>query len=262
MEKYDRIGIGYNTTRKADPYLLGRMMHHLKADERGTYLDIGCGTGNYTIEFSKHGVKMIGIDPSEAMLSIARSRNTEVDWRNGKAEGMNLADASIDGALAILTTHHWTNQDKGYTELARVMKPGSRLVIFTATPEQMRAYWLMHYFPTMLRDSGKQMLPAETIEANLLRAGFTDIQTEKYFVTNDLQDLFLQSGKHNPSSYLDENVRRGISSFATAKNADEVATGLERLREDIASGEIGNVMRKYESEAGDYLFVVARKSIP
>lgn len=259
MEKYDQIGVGYNNTRRADHYLLGRMMHFLRADSQGTYLDIGCGTGNYTIEFSKRGVKMIGIDPSEAMLSIARTRNSDVEWRNGKAEAMNLADSSVDGVLAVLTTHHWTNQDKGYAELGRVMKPGSRLVIFTATPEQMRAYWLTHYFPTMLRDSGKHMLPFDTIEGNLKRAGFTSITSEKYFVTNDLQDLFLQSGKHNPSSYLDENVRRGISSFATAKNPDEVTNGLNQLREDIATGKIEEVMKKYESDVGDYLFVAAQK---
>lgn len=259
IEKYDQIGISYNNTRKADHYLLGRMIHFLKADHVGTYLDIGCGTGNYTIEFSKRGVKMIGIDPSEAMLSIARSRNSNVEWRNGKAEAITLADASVDGILAVLTTHHWNNQDKGYAELGRVMKPGSRLVIFTATPEQMRSYWLSHYFPTMLRDAGKQMLSFETIDANLRKAGFTSITSEKYFVTNDLQDLFLQSGKHNPAIYLDENVRRGISSFSTAKNPDEVTSGLNQLREDIATGKIEDVMRKYDSDVGDYLFVAAQK---
>lgn len=259
IEKYDQIGVGYNTTRRADHYLLGRMMHFLKADNTGTYLDIGCGTGNYTIEFSKRGVQMVGVDPSEAMLSIARSRSTNVTWKNGKAENIPMEPESVDGVLAILTTHHWTNQDKGYADLGRVMKKGARLVIFTATPEQMRAYWLTHYFPVMLRDSGKHMLPYETIESNLHKAGFTSVSSEKYFVTNDLQDLFLQSGKHNPSIYLDEQVRRGISSFATAKNPEEVSNGLNQLREDIATGKIEEVMKKYESEVGDYLFVAAQK---
>lgn len=259
MEKYDSIGIGYNATRRADHYLLGRMMYFLKADSSGTYLDIGCGTGNYTIEFSKRGVNMIGIDPSEAMLSIARTRSDVVKWLKGKAETIPLESNSVDGVLAILTTHHWTNQAKGYEELGRVMKPGARLVIFTSTPEQMKTYWLSHYFPVMLRDSGKQMLPLDVIETNLRNAGFTSIETEKYFVTNDLQDLFLQSGKENPSLYLDAQVRKGISSFSTARNADEVANGLEKLCADIASGEIEKVMKQYESEAGDYLFVAATR---
>lgn len=259
IEKYDRIGAGYNTTRKADHYLLGRMIHFLRAENSGTYLDIGCGTGNYTIEFSKRNVQMIGVDPSEAMLSIARTRSSNVEWKNGKAENIPLEAESVDGVLAILTTHHWTNQDKGYADVGRVMKKGARLVIFTATPEQMRSYWLSHYFPTMLRDAGKQMLSLEEISENLTKGGFSEIHTEKYFVTNDLQDLFLQSGKHNPVSYLDETVRRGISSFATAKNPDEVTSGLHQLREDISTGKIEEVMKKYESEAGDYLFVAARK---
>jgi ubiquinone/menaquinone biosynthesis C-methylase UbiE len=259
IEKYDQIGVGYNTTRKVDHYLLGRMIHFLRAENSGTYLDIGCGTGNYTIEFSKRGVHMVGIDPSEAMLSIARSRTSDVEWKNGKAENIPLEAESVDGILAILTTHHWSNQDKGYTELGRVMKKGARLVIFTATPEQMRGYWLNHYFPTMIRDAGKHMLAFETIEATLMKAGFTSVTAEKYSVTNDLQDLFLQSGKHNPASYLDENVRRGISSFATAKNPEEVRNGLSQLREDIATGKIEEVMSKYQSDVGDYLFVAAQK---
>lgn len=259
MEKYDSIGVGYNNTRRADHYLLGRMMHFLKADSSGTYLDIGCGTGNYTIEFSKRGVNMIGIDPSEAMLSIARTRSSAVNWIKGKAESMPVESSSVDGVLAILTTHHWTNQSKGYEELGRVMKPGARLVVFTATPEQMKSYWLSHYFPMMLRDAAKQMLPFEVIEENLRAGGFASIETEKYFVTNDLQDLFLYSGKENPALYLDEQVRKGISSFSTTRNGDEVSSGLEELRADIASGEIEKVMKKYESEVGDYLFVAARK---
>ncbi|HTF03766.1 MAG TPA: class I SAM-dependent methyltransferase [Bacteroidia bacterium] len=260
MEKYDQIGVGYNQTRKADHYLLGRMIHFLDTKPGGVYLDIGCGTGNYTIAFSNRGVKLIGIDPSEAMLSIARSRSADVEWKNGKAESIPLADNSVDGILAVLTTHHWTNQNKGYAELGRVLKPGGTIVIFTATPEQMKSYWLSHYFPKMLQDGRKQMLPYETIEENLLTGGFTEVKTEKYFVTNDLQDLFLQCGKYNPAIYLDEQVRRGISSFATAKNAEEVQSGLASLRSDIDSGNIEEVVKQYESEVGDYLFVIAKKS--
>jgi len=226
MEKYDQIGVGYNQTRKADHYLLGRMIHFLDTKPGGVYLDIGCGTGNYTIAFSNRGVKLIG----------------------------------MDGILAVLTTHHWTNQNKGYAELGRVLKPGGTIVIFTATPEQMKSYWLSHYFPKMLQDGRKQMLPYETIEENLLTGGFTEVKTEKYFVTNDLQDLFLQCGKYNPAIYLDEQVRRGISSFATAKNAEEVQSGLASLRSDIDSGNIEEVVKQYESEVGDYLFVIAKKS--
>jgi len=49
MALYDRIGVGYDTTRQADSYLLSRLIHHLRPRADGRYLGIGSGTGNYTI---------------------------------------------------------------------------------------------------------------------------------------------------------------------------------------------------------------------
>ncbi|MBL4656629.1 MAG: class I SAM-dependent methyltransferase, partial [Flavobacteriales bacterium] len=51
--KYDVIGIDYNLTRKADPYLVSRFLALLNPNPKGQYLDIGCGTGNSTSEFQK-----------------------------------------------------------------------------------------------------------------------------------------------------------------------------------------------------------------
>jgi len=52
MALYDRIGVGYDDTRQADPYLRSRLIHHLRPSPSGRYLDIGSGTGNYT--FAMH----------------------------------------------------------------------------------------------------------------------------------------------------------------------------------------------------------------
>ncbi|MEL6846516.1 MAG: class I SAM-dependent methyltransferase, partial [Bacteroidota bacterium] len=73
-EKYDRIGQGYNDTRQADPYLLSRMQTLLHCPVGEQVLDIGCGTGNYTIALAESGLSMIGVEPSEQMLATA-SRN-------------------------------------------------------------------------------------------------------------------------------------------------------------------------------------------
>jgi len=66
--KYDKIGIDYNLTRKPDKFLTRKLLSHLNPKNDGLYLDIGCGTGNYTIELRKNGFQFIGIDPSEKML--------------------------------------------------------------------------------------------------------------------------------------------------------------------------------------------------
>ena len=61
---YDAIGTGYNSTRQADPYLTSRLLYFLKPQPGKLYLDIGCGTGNYTIALSNQGLNFTGVEPS------------------------------------------------------------------------------------------------------------------------------------------------------------------------------------------------------
>ncbi|GAA4272987.1 class I SAM-dependent methyltransferase [Aquimarina gracilis] len=259
QEKYDVIGVNYNRTRKADPYLFERLYHLLSPSLHGTYLDIGCGTGNYTSKFAEKGFQCIGVDPSEEMLNKAKSQNKKVTWKIGKAENIDLPTESIDGVIASLTLHHWQDLTRGFSELNRVLKPNGKVIIFTATPAQMKGYWLNHYFPKMLIDSMIQMPSYEFIEACLTSNNLKIDNAENYFIQPDLQDLFLYSGKHNPKLYFDPSVRHGISSFSSLSNAEEVEKGLKKLEKDILSGESNSIIKKYENTKGDYLFMTVKK---
>ncbi|MEM6806286.1 MAG: class I SAM-dependent methyltransferase [Bacteroidota bacterium] len=257
--KYDKIGVGYNATRKADPFLAKRFLEHLAPNKNGRYLDIGCGTGNYTIEFQKKGFDFIGIDPSQLMLEKARSKSRLVDWRIGSAEKTDLPNEYVEGIIASLTLHHWSDLGKGFIELYRVLKPNGRIVIFTSTPKQMRGYWLNHYFPKMLADSIMQMPSLEIIEDAMAESGFKIKGRETYAIHAGLQDNFLYCGKHRAELYFDPQIRKGISSFSSLANRSEVEKGLIELRQDIDSGKIEEVMKNYEHDFGDYVYVLGKK---
>ena len=257
--KYDKIGTDYNSTRKADPFLTKKFIEHLSPKKDGIYLDIGCGTGNYTIELVKGGLRFIGIDPSEKMLEKARLKNSKVDWKTGTVENIALPDNSVDGIIASLTVHHWSDLQQGFSELHRVLKPQGTIVIFTSTPKQMEGYWLNHFFPRMLRDSMIQMPTLESVENAMTNSSIKITGIDKYFIQPDLQDKFLYCGKHNPEIYFDEQIRNGISSFASLSNRIEVEQGLQKLRTSIDSGKINEVIRLYENESGDYLFINGKK---
>ncbi|MEM6686406.1 MAG: methyltransferase domain-containing protein [Bacteroidota bacterium] len=257
--KYDLIGTGYNNTRKADPFLLERLYYHLNPIHKGWYLDIGCGTGNYTAKLHNKKTKFIGIDPSEKMLSEAQKNYPNIIWRKGIAEDIPIEDDRVEGVIGTLTLHHWNDLKKGFSELFRVMKKYTNVVFFTATPEQMKGYWLNHYFPKMMEASIQQMPSLEKITHAMEAASFKDIFTERYFIQPDLKDHFLYVGKHNPSMYLDPNIRNGISSFSHLAHQEEVQKGLAQLEKDIASGDIQNIVKTYENRTGDYLFLLSQK---
>lgn len=67
------------------------LVHH----SEGTVVDIGCGTGHVTADLAHRGLEAVGIDPSEAMLDIARRSHPEVVFRRGEAN-LNESPESID----------------------------------------------------------------------------------------------------------------------------------------------------------------------
>lgn len=256
---YNTIGKGYNNTRCADPYIAGRVLALLHVSLNGKYLDVGCGTANYTHYMANAGYTFYGIDPSDTMLDIARTKEIGGTFIKASADSIPFEDAFFDGASAMLTLHHWPDKLKGIQELYRVLKPGSKIVFFSFTEAQMEGYWLAHYFPEMVKRSC-EIIPTESEMFSLLNeAGFSSVQTEKYFVQPDLQDHFLYAHKNRPEQYLDPEVRKGTSGFVLCCTPEETERGLKELQHDISSGHIQDIIRKYENEKGDYLFYHAVK---
>lgn len=259
MQLYDKIGQGYNTTRKADTYLADRFYGLLGMVADGVYLDVGCGTGNYLAALSAKGLSFHGVDASELMLEEARRKNPDAKLYHSKVEELPLESEYFDGATAILTMHHWANLDKGLEQIYRVLRPGSRMVAFTFTPEQVRSYWLAHYFPQMIERAASGVPGIGELETLLLETGYKTVEFENYFVMPDLEDHFMYSCKHAPERCLDPEMRKNTSGFTALANREEVEQGLTQLEEDIRTGKMDEVIKKFDNELGDYLFVVAEK---
>ena len=163
----------------------------------------------------------------------------------------------MNSSWPTLAIHHFPVLDSPFAEVYRVLRAG-RFVIFTGLAEQMRHYWLCHYFPETMRRSIEQMPSESNIRAALSRSGFKSVNVNPFFVTNELQDLFLYSGKYRPHLYLDPSVRANISSFARLAPAAELQEGLARLSADLRNGAFASITARYASEVGDYAYIVAR----
>lgn len=102
------------------------------AHARGRVLEVGVGTGR-NLRFYPPGVELTGIELSPAMLSHARHRATaldqQVDLRLGDAQHLPFGQASFDTVLATLTQCSVPDDTAAVAEMARVLRPGGRLVL-------------------------------------------------------------------------------------------------------------------------------------
>jgi len=258
LMKYDVIGIGYDSTRRADARIAERIGALLEQRTDGRYLDVACGTGNYTNSLHALSLDVVGIDQSATMLDAARAKYPAINWQRADVTALPFPDSSFDGVICTQAIHHFTDLEGAFREISRVLLGGGRLVIFTATRQQMRSYWLNAYFPEALGRAINQQPSDERLWSAFDRARLRVVAREPWCVPTDPVDLFLYSGKHNPRVYLNQRVRQGISTFANLADAEEVDRGVARLRDDIATGAIAGVMARYVSDVGDYQFVVAR----
>ena len=90
---------------------------------KGVGLEVGVGTGRFAAAF---GIKF-GLDPSQAMLDIAKSRGIEVT--KGVAESLPFEDAFFDFVLIVTTLCFVDNPLKALSEVKRVLKSGGLLII-------------------------------------------------------------------------------------------------------------------------------------
>lgn len=258
---YDTIGKGYNSSRRADPYIAGCLYRLLAPQQGSVYLDIGCGTGNYLAALHNKGVQFTGADPSALMLETAKAHNPDANFVCAGADQLPFPDVHFGGAMAVLTFHHWQRRQQGLEELYRVIRPGGRLVFFTFTPQQVHGYWLAHYFPKMIAQAAGGIPEAADMIRMLETAGFSSIETEPYSVLDDLQDHFMYAHKSRPEQYLDPRFRDGVSAFRLAGDQQEITEGLAQLEADIAAGHVRDIIARYPGAAGDYLFITAQRPL-
>ena len=77
---------------------------------------------------------MIGVDASSVMLSKARARVPSADLREGDLVDLPVADDAVDLAVCSLALTHLANPAPAIRELARVVKPGGRILISDVHP--------------------------------------------------------------------------------------------------------------------------------
>ena len=97
-------------------------------------LDVGCGDGTLTAEFRHRGASLvIGCDPDPQMIAKATARTIAergaMNYLLGRAEHLPFCDQSFDVVTAVTVLCFVEQRSRAVQEMARVLRPGGRLVI-------------------------------------------------------------------------------------------------------------------------------------
>ncbi|HKS07200.1 MAG TPA: methyltransferase domain-containing protein, partial [Gemmatimonadaceae bacterium] len=105
--------------------------------------DLGCGTGPLTELMAPNVKRVIAVDSSRGMLAAARRRLAKMDnveLKQGTLESLPVDDDALDVAVLFLVLHYVAEPQRVFTEAARVLKKGGRLLIVDMLPHERVEY--------------------------------------------------------------------------------------------------------------------------
>jgi ubiquinone/menaquinone biosynthesis C-methylase UbiE len=124
---------------------------HLQPSHETTLLDIGAGTGQFSVAFSEwFGLRVVAVEPSAAMRSRIPTTET-IRVLEGDACNLPLPDDSSDAAWLSLVIHHVTDLSAAAREIRRVLRPGAPVFIRQGFPGRVERIENVRWFPETAR---------------------------------------------------------------------------------------------------------------
>jgi demethylmenaquinone methyltransferase / 2-methoxy-6-polyprenyl-1,4-benzoquinol methylase len=157
-------------------------------------LDVATGTGDLAVELASRGAAVTGMDFSPAMLELAGVKAPEIEFEEGDALALRYGDAEFDAVTVGFGARNFADLDQGLREMARVAKPGGRVVVLEiTTPARPPLSWFFRaWFDrivpllgrvagdsdayTYLPNSVRRFPGPEALGASMAAAGLIDVR--------------------------------------------------------------------------------------
>jgi ubiquinone/menaquinone biosynthesis C-methylase UbiE len=150
---------------------------------KGRVLDIACGPGTFGRRIASPSKDLFGIDVSKRMLRQGAAYSAmegipNVHFARARVEALPFEDGLFDATLCCGSLHLFTDTVIALREMARVMKPGAILAVFTFTVGRGGILKFRCVRKWSLRNHGLHVFDLSEMEQYLTASGFEDFEPE------------------------------------------------------------------------------------
>jgi ubiquinone/menaquinone biosynthesis C-methylase UbiE len=215
----------YRQKIEIDNVLKNYIQKHMQSQYN--ILDLACGTGIYLYNqvelFSDKNINWHGLDASEDMLKIAKTKINKASFRNGFAEDLPYESEDFDYIVNNYAFQHFTNKTAALDEVARVLKKDGIFKMHNIAIHEMKNWWVYKYFPSAYFEDLKRFWEKELIFYELSSRGFSvDINIQYLMQSMKIVDL------------LPYAENRDISVLTLIDDRDYIK-GLEKMKSEICN---------------------------
>jgi SAM-dependent methyltransferase len=132
------------------PAVVGALAAELGLGPGAAVLDLAAGTGKLTRALVAADLDVVAVEPQEEMREKLAAVVGPDRAREGVAESIPLAEASVD-AVTVADGFHWFDHPKALAEIRRVLRPGGGLAVLTTFPDWSGASWA-HELGTLIQE--------------------------------------------------------------------------------------------------------------
>lgn len=196
---YDEFWVAYlDKTLKKPLAFLQTAADECPSSSSLTVVDVGCGTGEFLRRFILQGghrhprlPKLIGVEPSAAMLEMAREKfppqlKQQVIFHQAPAEDLPLPNGSVDMVCSTNAFHFFRNKERALLEMLRVLKQGRGKLVITDWCNDFVLVKLYHLLERVRWSRFRHRYPGPLASKELLDlvtvAGFVNISIDTYSV--------------------------------------------------------------------------------
>ncbi|MDY7021395.1 MAG: class I SAM-dependent methyltransferase [Cyanobacteria bacterium J06592_8] len=181
--------------------------------------DIGAGTGISANLLAARGVRVLALEPNAAMKQMATS-HPQVQWLEGTAETIPLADQSVDLVTAF-QAFHWFDLEPTLKEFSRILKPNGRVAIVWNHRDRQDQFTQAYsqIFKQASRYNSAMRPRSRRPITSLLESLDFENQRHQKFTHHQALDLTGLVGRTHSASYI---PKQGLEAESILKNIREL----------------------------------------